>query len=160
MKRLLAILCSTFSLISFEEESDSIVCIYGTIQSPDSIPVENAYLISYKTMRAYATDKNGTFGILLNADDSLKINHISFEPIVIKPSTQNGSIELFMKYAENVIGDVNIINPQRNLERMKKNMTNIMNELEDVHYFNYQDNLVYNSYAPCSDQTSYWDNSN
>ena len=51
--------------------------------SEDSVPVENAHLINYRTTKITTTDQYGHFRTWVKDDDSLMINHISLAPKVI-----------------------------------------------------------------------------
>lgn len=80
MKRLLlALLFSIPRILAAQTDKDSLIIFSGYIFDMDSIPVENAYLINYRTLRITATDSTGYFCTVLNRGDSLMISHISLE---------------------------------------------------------------------------------
>ena len=144
MKRLLILSFSALVIPgAFAQEVTPITIVEGVILNPDSIPVENAYLVSYKTLRAFTTDEKGAFRIMLYADDSLKISHISYVPQVIKPSGQKEKRTIILQYAENMIGTVNL-NDEASLQNMETNFELINQQMTEKHYFNYQHDFVKN----------------
>lgn len=88
MRPLFAFLFCVSSIQLFGQDSsseDSLQVFEGYLIYEDSIPVENAYLISYKTRRIVATDSTGYFRARVLPGDSLMINHLTLEPQVIHP---------------------------------------------------------------------------
>lgn len=123
----------------------------GQVLDPDSIPVAEAYLISYKTLRAYATNAEGLFNIQTSEDDSFKVHHLAFDALVIKA----GSIFLTLVLAEkNYLIDAIDIN-YRNLDsiNLNQNMEALSRQLSKIYYFNYQSDFVKNPYAPLKGPT-------
>ena len=107
--KLMPLICFlTITMTCLGQEHIPFIRIQGTVYSPDSIPVENAYLLSYKTLRAYATDKSGYFDILIQADDSLKLNHLSYKQVNISVADYTGPLTIYMEYEENSIGEVSV----------------------------------------------------
>lgn len=131
----------------FGQMRDSLILFSGQILSPDSIPVENVYLISYTTLRAYATDKNGEFVISTSSSDSLKVHHVSFESIIIKPKKRK---QLFyLSYSENALDEVIIMHNDRNLINMNQNIEKLKLQLSnEYYYYTKPSGNVVNSYAP------------
>ncbi len=65
------------------EAQDSTKVFEGYIYAEDSLPVENAYVINYRTQKIVMTDENGYFHTPMLEGDSLMVNHISLSPTVI-----------------------------------------------------------------------------
>lgn len=126
---------------------DSLIVFSGQLFSPDSIPAENVYLISYSTLRAYATNKNGEFNISASLSDSFKVHHVSFDPIIIKPKTDKQLI--YLSYLENALDEVNIKYKDRNEVNMNQNVGLIKNQLsKEYYYYTKPPGAILNSYAP------------
>lgn len=135
------------------QESNAYIRLQGTVFSADSIPVENAYLISYKTLRAYASNKNGQFDILVAVNDSLKINHLSFKPVVIIVSKYSSPLKLFLEFQENIIDEVSIKYRNADVEHLKSNMDVWLGELQNTYYYTCPVGPAVNSYAPQKTQS-------
>lgn len=135
------------SVAVFGQMPDSLIVFSGQILSPDSIPIENVYLISYTTLRAYATDKNGEFDISTSSLDSLKVHHVSFESIILKPKTSKQLI--YLTYRENALDEVIIKHNDRNMVNMKQNMEMLKFQLsKEYYYYTKPPGNVVNTYAP------------
>lgn len=135
------------SIAVFGQISDSLILFSGQILSPDSIPIENVYLISYTTLRAFATDKNGEFVISTSSSDSLKVHHVSFESIILKPKTSKQLI--YLTYRENTLDEVVIRHNDRNLVYMNQNMEMLKFQLsKEYYYYTKPPGNVVNTYAP------------
>lgn len=154
MKTLPAILFLLTPLLFFGQEQVSIIRVQGFVYSPDSIPVENAYLISYQTLRAYATDKNGKFDILIADNDSLKVSHLSYSPTVIRAKDYKEPLKLYMQYELNNIDEVSIRLKNTDQINLEANMDGMLKELQNKYYYTCPKGNVTNSYAPKTTQSS------
>jgi hypothetical protein len=126
---------------------DSLTVIRGQVFCPDSLPVEDAYLISYNTLRAYATDKKGKFSISVNITDSLKVHHVSFESIVLKPKLEYQKV--YLKFRDNALSEIIVKNNDREVENMQNNFELMKIQLSGEYQYNFQPaGVVVNSYAP------------
>lgn len=85
MKPLLILFLSVIStqILAQETEQKKPILFQGYLLAEDSIPVENAYLINYRTMKVVATDSIGYFRTWAEEGDSLMINHLSLQPKVV-----------------------------------------------------------------------------
>jgi len=133
------------------QQPDQFVFFTGQVLDPDSIPVENAYLISYRTLRAYSTNKDGRFGIQVEKGDSLKIHHVVFEPAILHPTSEFKTIVL--KEAEYSIEAVNVKYRDLEMVYFNKNMETIKMQLAREYHFNFQSGFLRNPYAPIKGPT-------
>lgn len=85
----------TSSAVIAQDKNDNLFLFRGYIFSEDSVPVENAYLINYRTTKIVATESNGRFSVYVREDDSLMINHLSLQPLVIRPLKGTDSFPVF-----------------------------------------------------------------
>jgi hypothetical protein len=105
---LVSISCILLSFLGFAQNDSTTFLFCGQILDPDSVPVENAYLVSYKTVRGYATDKKGKFKIRVSPDDSLKVVHVSFKPIIIKPVHPDSFRTLILSFEDYTLRTISI----------------------------------------------------
>lgn len=142
------LLFTCFTSIVVAQKPLQLVLVRGHIYNPDSTAIEDAYLISYKTLRAFATNKRGEFEILLQPDDSLKIHHVSYKPIIIKPDFQTNTFEIVMEYEDNFIEDVTIRDGTIELEHLKMNMSITKQQLNKEFLSAHTKGPILNPYAP------------
>lgn len=87
------------SAVEAQDKNESMFLFSGYILSEDSVPVENAYLINYRTTKITATDSTGRFSVFVQSNDSLMINHLTLQPQVIHPKRgEAGSNVFFTTY--------------------------------------------------------------
>lgn len=87
------------STVNAQDGNDSTFVFSGYIFSEDSVPVENAYLINYRNTKIVTTNHTGRFSVPVQKDDSLMINHLSVQPLVIHPKTGEAVSKIFyVKY--------------------------------------------------------------
>jgi hypothetical protein len=105
------------------QSNDSTFIFSGYVLDTDSLPVENAYLINYRTVRGFATNKNGRFTVRAQMGDSIKINHLSYTQQVIHanqlPDSCNVFILIFRPYTIEPVAikyrNIEMENFQRNM---------------------------------------------
>ncbi|GET22202.1 hypothetical protein [Prolixibacter denitrificans] len=81
---LVAILLILNTGLFAQNRPDSTFKFSGFIFDKDSIPVEGAYVINYRTMLGMVTNKDGHFSVTCEPGDSLMVSHISYERKIIK----------------------------------------------------------------------------
>jgi hypothetical protein len=144
-----------FSLILKAQPPDSLILFSGYVLGEDSLPIENAHLISFQTMKSYSTDEKGFFRIKLFTGDSLMINHISYNRKIVKannkPPNSNSYYLKFSPYEMNSISINSRDIEMENLEQTMKSMTRQMEENMPA----YKLNSGWNSYAPPSASDHY-----
>ena len=84
-----------FSILAEAQNPVETFLFSGYIFSEDSVPVENAHLINYRDTKIVTTDSTGRFSIFVQPDDSLMINHLSLQPMVIHANKGKTSSNLF-----------------------------------------------------------------
>jgi hypothetical protein len=67
-----------------QNRPDSTFRFSGFIFDQDSIPVEGAYVINYRTMLGMVTNKDGHFWLTCEPWDSLMVSHISYQRKIIR----------------------------------------------------------------------------
>lgn len=144
----ISLLFTCLAFILFAQDPVPLVLMSGNIYGPDSIAIEDAYLISYKTLRAFATDEDGNFEILLQNDDSLKIHHVSYKPVILKPGFNSKNLNIIMEYEENLIDDVMIRDGERELKNLECNLGTTMKQLDDEFLSAHTKGPILNPYAP------------
>ncbi|MDA3928396.1 MAG: hypothetical protein PF541_05515 [Prolixibacteraceae bacterium] len=131
----------------FAEEKDSIIIFSGFVFDSDSIPVENAYLISYKTLRAFATDEKGHFDITVDLDDSLKVHHVAYQAQVIKPTEFNPNGTIYLEFEFNEIGGIDVSDYKIHEENFRTNINQMQKQVLQLTKQNYKNSKVQNPYS-------------
>jgi hypothetical protein len=138
------------SLFTKAQTPDSLIVFTGYILDKDSLPIENALLVNFRTTHCSKTNGKGFFKIWLVEGDSLMLNHISYERMVIKANNKPPSSNLyFLEFLPYEIKSVSINNMDIEMENFQQNMENAnvqMKENTPVYNFNSGRNI----YAPPS----------
>lgn len=98
----------------------------GQIMASDSVPLENAYLINYRTYNIYASNQKGSFSIPVQPGDSLVISYISYmRKIIYADSVKNNPV-IFLEIDTFFLGEISVFeNKVDEIENMKKNMKSV-----------------------------------
>jgi hypothetical protein len=133
-------------ILALSQTSGNMICFTGYLYSKDSLPVEDAELINYTTHKIFLTRSDGFFQIFLDERDSLLINHISFERMIIKPNNHPSvSNKYYLTLSTVEIKTVTInYREQINFENNIKNIKTEMRKSTPA----YTTNNDRNSYAP------------
>ncbi len=126
------------------QQTASTIMFSGQVLDSDSIPVEQAYLVNYRTLRAYSTNSKGRFRISVQTGDSLKVIHVAYESQIVKPTENEAIIRL--KFEENMIGAVDVKYLDLELQYFNKNMKIINLQLDQMRHTNYRNTKVQNPY--------------
>ncbi|MGV8093448.1 MAG: hypothetical protein AB2L24_16430 [Mangrovibacterium sp.] len=120
------------STVKAQDKNDSTFVFSGYIFSEDSVPVENAYLINYRNTKIVATDGTGRFSVSVQKDDSLMINHLSMQPLVIHPKSGKAASNIF--YVKYRMYQIQTVSSKGNIENQnfEKNMQQIKTDLENL----------------------------
>lgn len=78
-----------------QELPDSTIVFSGFVFEMDSVPVEGAYLLNCRTLKAVSTDNRGYFRIRIMNGDSLVINHISYQRKFVHGNSKNASENVY-----------------------------------------------------------------
>mgnify|MGYP000997821240 CR=1 FL=1 len=83
------------SAVDAQNKSDSTFIFRGYIFSEDSVPVESAHLINYRNTKIVTTNSTGYFSVSVQKGDSLMINHLSMQPLVIHSNKKEAVSNIF-----------------------------------------------------------------
>ncbi|MFV0376141.1 MAG: hypothetical protein ACK5JD_02430 [Mangrovibacterium sp.] len=118
-----------------EPEQPKTILFQGYLLAEDSIPVENAYLINYRSMKVVATDSTGYFRTWAEEGDSLMINHLSLQPKVVFANKRSKNENRFrVDYRIYVIKPVVTNEYALQLKYFEKNMKLMYAQLENLGY--------------------------
>lgn len=145
MKRLFVLLLPLLYTVNSDAEEIGRSFIFkGVVLGSDSIPVENAYFVNYRNVRAYSTNSEGKFKIPVHEGDSLKLIHLSYKPIIIKVLENDTTI--IMHFNENLIETVDVKAYDVELEKFNKNMKIMKIQIDQMSHYNYRNTKVQNPY--------------
>ncbi|RKD85172.1 hypothetical protein [Mangrovibacterium diazotrophicum] len=130
------ILCfSAAKVFAQVEDTPKLVAFDGYLLLEDSIPVENAFLINYRTMKIVATDSTGYFKTFAQPGDSLMINHLSLAPQIVhvgESPTKKQKIEV--AYRTYMIRPVISNSYSYEMKNFEHNMEKLYAELRSLGY--------------------------
>ncbi|WP_163707452.1 hypothetical protein [Mangrovibacterium lignilyticum] len=120
---LLFVSCS----VSFAQTEMPKTFIYdGYVLSQDSVPLEGAFLINYRTSKIIATDHSGYFKTTVEAGDSLMVNHVSMTPQVVQVvPTYIHKAHIYVSYRTYMINPITSYDE----EKQRSNLDQSMNQL-------------------------------
>lgn len=104
----------------------------GYLFSEDSVPVENAHLIDYRTTKIITTDRYGHFRTWVEDGDSLMINHISLAPKVVHAKRSKHPALIYVPNRTYRIQSVSNMDFKRKQEYALRNMRSINNKLSTI----------------------------
>lgn len=136
-----------------QEHPDSTFMFSGYIFDVDSIPIEGAYLINCRTLKAVSTDNYGYFRMRVTNGDSLVINHISYmRKFVFGNSEIANKNKYYLDFRPYELSPVIVRNYEMDLANFEKNMKFIYKEIgmmdKPVDYKTGSSPLTANPYAP------------
>lgn len=120
------------SAVDAQNKNDSVFVFSGYIFSEDSVPVEDAYLINYRDTKIVATDVAGYFSVSVQGNDSLMINHLSMQPLIIHPKPGNAASNIY--YLKHKRYQIKTVSSEGNIEHQnfEKNVQNMKTALENM----------------------------
>ena len=102
-----------------QPQKEKNILYQGYIYTDDSIPVENAFIINYRTSKIITTNESGYFKTLLHKGDSLMINHVSLAPkVVYFNSDVSQTVNVYVPYRTYLLKVIN----KNEYEKQKKNV--------------------------------------
>ncbi len=136
-----------------QEISDSTFVFSGYIFDSDSIPVEGAYLLNCRTLMAVSSNNEGYFRTLVQAGDSLVINHISYKRMFVHANqTEAAGNTFYLDIRPYELSPVLVKDYTYDLANFRKNMDFIYKQLglekKPVDYKTGSYPLTANPYAP------------
>lgn len=154
MKNLPILLFVFFGYNAFSQElPDSTIIFSGYVFDADSIPVEGAYLLNCRTLKAVSTDNNGHFRTRITIGDSLVINHISYNRIFVHGNASNKNENAyFLSFRPYELSPIIVKNYEVELANFEKNMKFIYKQIgmmeKPVDYKSGGSPQTANPYAP------------
>jgi len=122
---LASILLTTSTGLFAQNRPDSTFRFSGFIFDQDSIPVEGAYVINYRTMLGMVTNRDGHFSLTCEPGDSLMVSHISYERKIIKINSYNPIASPSVYYVRFAAHELSPLIIQQNPNNMKYFAKNI-----------------------------------
>jgi len=102
-----------------QPQKEKNILYQGYIFSDDSIPVENAFIINYRTSKIITTNESGYFKTLVHNGDSLMINHVSLAPKVLYfNSNISETVKVYVPYRTYLLKVIH----KGEYEKQKKNI--------------------------------------
>ncbi|MBN1925661.1 MAG: hypothetical protein JW798_07495 [Prolixibacteraceae bacterium] len=128
----------------------------GYILSPDSMPVENAHIVSYLTLKVFITNAEGFFRIPFVPYDSFAVVHVSYDRKVVAANIYHADDNKFiLDSSPYTIEMVEIKYRDMEMEYFEKNMAQIKAELSKELYLSRNYDFPYNQYAPRKPNTDF-----
>ncbi|MBK5202405.1 MAG: hypothetical protein JJE45_01620 [Prolixibacteraceae bacterium] len=107
----------------------------GYVFTDDSIPVENAFIINYRTSKIITTNSSGYFKTLLHKGDSLMINHVSLTPKVIYfTSNVSETVKVYVTYRTYLLKVINKGEYEKQKKNVDKNTETIKKDIQKQIY--------------------------
>ena len=150
----LPILCLLFIVSNAfpQDRPDSTIIFSGYVFDLDSIPIEGAYLLNCRTLKAVLTSSSGYFRMRVQPGDSLVINHIAYERIFIQANEKRASENrFFLGIKPYEVSPIVVKSYKVELANFEKNMKIIYKQLRMMEIPNYKSNYgpeTANPYAP------------
>jgi hypothetical protein len=130
------------------QQPDSLIIFSGYILDDDSIPIENALLVNFRTVHGFYTNKKGYFKTWIQKGDSLMINHLSYERRIIKTNKKPSKSNCyFLKFSPYEMKTIEVNNRNFEMENFHRNMELIFIQMRKTIPI-YQNNSDQNAYAP------------
>lgn len=109
------------------------IILEGYIFTEDSLPVENAHLINYRTSRIVTTNKEGYFRVNILQGDSLMINHVSLTPKIVYSGekTENEIIKIYIPYRTYILKAISSGNYEKERENVEESMKQVKKDIEN-----------------------------
>jgi hypothetical protein len=124
-KNLTIVFCLVF-ISGVAQEKDFL--LNGRILNPDSIPVENAYIINFRDQSVYLSRADGRFTLMVKDGDSLMVSHLSFQRKKIFADRVMLNPEIILEYDTIMIKQVDVgTDPEKLSKIVDKNMNPVRN---------------------------------
>lgn len=135
MKRLFllfVILVSISMIGSAQNKTPDTFLFDGYVLSTDSIPLEGAFLINYRTQKIVATDHTGYFKTTAEAGDSLMVNHVSMSPKVVKAvPTYIRKANIFIDYRTYIINPITSYDEEKQRSNLEQSMEQLNEDIKE-----------------------------
>ncbi|GET35024.1 hypothetical protein PbJCM13498_38870 [Prolixibacter bellariivorans] len=118
-----------------QDMPDSTFRFSGFIFDKDSIPVEGAYVINYRTMMGMATNQDGHFSLTCQPGDSLMVSHISYKREIIKVNSYNPMASpkvYYMHFAAHEMSPLIVLQNPNNMKYFAKNIDQMNKQIKKM----------------------------
>jgi len=121
--------------VSAQPQKKKNVLYQGYIFTDDSIPVENAFIINYRTSKIITTNSSGYFKTLLYKGDSLMINHISLAPRVIYFNSDiSETVKIYIPYRTYLLKVINKGEYEKQKKNVEKNTETVKKDIQKLRF--------------------------
>ncbi|RKD85173.1 hypothetical protein [Mangrovibacterium diazotrophicum] len=135
MKRLVLILITLLSInaIAYCQNTTSQSFVYdGYVYSQDSLPLEGAFLINYRTSKIVATDHSGYFKMAVEAGDSLMVNHVSMAPKVVNVvPTYLNKAHIYVTYRTYMVNPITTYDEEKQRSNLEQSMDQLNQDIKE-----------------------------
>jgi len=130
--QLLFLSCIIYAQQPQKEEN---ILYQGYVFSDDSLPVENAFIINYRTSKIITTNKSGYFKTLVHKGDSLMINHVSLAPKVLYfNSNVSQTVKVYVPYRTYLLRVIHKGEYEKQKKNIEKNTETVKKDIEKQIY--------------------------
>jgi len=130
--QLLFLSCLVYAQQTIKEKN---ILYQGYIYTEDSIPVENAFIINYRTSKIITTNSSGYFKTLLYKGDSLMINHVSLAPrIIYFNSDVSQTVKVYIPYRTYLLKVINKGEYEKQKNNVEKNTETVKKDIQKQIY--------------------------
>jgi|APHig6443717817_1056837.scaffolds.fasta_scaffold08035_4 hypothetical protein len=137
------------AVIAKAQTLDSSFYFSGYVFDEDSIPIENALIVNYRSLKAYRTNEEGYFSVKVEPSDSLKINHISYiQKVIVSNKNQASTNKYYLPFEAYIVKTVNVKLRDFEMENFNRNIALIKKQLKETTPVYYTKGSVVNTYAP------------
>ena len=134
MRILLLLTFLLYSAYTFSQDTAAKnIVLEGYIFTEDSLPVEDAHLIVYRTSKIVTTGKEGYFRINLLQGDSLMVNHVSLTPKVIYTSKnkKNEIVRIYIPYRTYILKAISSGNYEKETKNVEESMKQEKKDIDE-----------------------------
>ncbi|MCW0482970.1 hypothetical protein [Gaoshiqia sediminis] len=115
-----------------QESKSGTIVFEGFLMTEDSIPLENALLINYRTYKMIKTNQSGYFKTSLSEGDSLMINHVSMIPqIVLANRRKAEENKILVAYRTYLLDPMTTTNYEKEQGYLEETTKQIKAEIEE-----------------------------
>jgi len=103
----------------------------GYVMTPDSMPVEGAFLINYRNSKIVATDHSGYFKMMVEANDSVMVNHVSMSPKVVDVHpTYIDKAKIIVEYRTYMVNPITTYDEEKQRSNLEQSMDQLNQDIQ------------------------------
>jgi len=121
------------SAASFGQISSEKTFVFdGYVMTPDSMPLDGAYIINYRNSKIVATDHSGYFKMVVEKGDSVMINHLSMAPKVVKVrQTYIDKVRIIVDFRTYMVNPITTYDEEKKRSNLEKNMQQLNQDMKE-----------------------------